>query len=114
MYTFMKKEFKNEKDAVIAWSESEDRRFYSVFFNNMKMNICKIESKDKLKEIIKGMNNMEVHFPNSNKSYIYRSFDKIDFNKIDYVTFSETRGINRNLVSWLRVYCINGELIGVC
>lgn len=117
MYKFMGKEFKTEKDAVVEWSKQTPtfRKGYTIFHNGRTaLHTYSIESKEKLKEIIKGMNNMEVHFPNSQNYYMYRNFDKIDFNKIDYVTFKETRGMYGNICAWLRVYCINGELIGVC
>lgn len=116
MYTFMKKQFENEMDAVVEWSKQNDtyRRGYMIFHNRSSLRTYSIESKEKLKGIVKGMNNIEVKFPNSNKIYMYRSFDRIDFNKIESVTFVETRGIQRHICSWLRVYCINGELIGVC
>ena len=117
MYKFMGKEFKTEKDAVTEWSKQSPvfRKGYTIFHNGkVGLHTYSIESKEKLKQTVRGMNNIEVRFPNSDRIYMYRNFDKIDFNKIDSVTFMETRGIQRNICSWLRVYCINGELIGVC
>lgn len=110
-YQFKRAEYETEEEAVRAWLDADDKRYYTIFHIGSSESVRGMKTieitEEKLREEFRAWNSRVVYYKgNSSKGYMYKSFDRINLKDLDYIDFRNTRGMYGNICGWARVYKI--------
>lgn len=116
MYKFKEQVFETEEEAIKAWLGEENRRFFTIFHIGSLGNYSSMKtiemSEDRVRDEFRAWNSRTVYYKgNSDKGYMYKSFDKINLKDLDYIDFRNTRGMHGNICGWGRLYKVDNKFI---
>jgi hypothetical protein len=115
----MNKEYKyknnyyNEDDLIEIWLKDKHNQYYDVTYGRgYRVQLIEL-TEQKVKEIYKTFNSRCIEFKGNDKRYYYKSIDKLDIKDIKQIYLTETRGIQGNIASAMRIKIKDDKIVAL-